>query len=59
LICQITTRRKIRGAHQSMQDHRSQQQYTATNIDPNTFNATNKRWLAGEVMAWANAQKVS
>lgn len=30
----------------------------ARNIDPNTFNATNKRWLAGEVMAWVEAQKV-
>lgn len=31
---------------------------TARNVDKSTTNATNKRWLAGEVMAWAEAQRV-
>ena len=30
----------------------------ARNVDPDTSNATNHRWNAGEVMAWAEAQKV-
>lgn len=31
----------------------------ARNIDPDTINATNKRWIAAEVMAWAEAQRIA
>ena len=31
----------------------------ARNVDPDTINATNKRWIAGEVMAWAESQKIN
>jgi len=27
-------------------------------VDPDTINATNKRWIASEVISWANSQRV-